>query len=78
MAKEIKTIDKDITNEVSFERNDDEHLPLTKCACGAKFEPWDFILGIERDYPKSRLHCKRKLYFTVDIKVYEILPIISK
>lgn len=64
-------MDKDITSEVSFERNDDESLPLTKCVCGAKFPPWDFILGMERDYPNT-CDCGRKLYFTLDIKVFEV------
>lgn len=63
--------DKDITSEVNFGRNDDECLPLKKCACGQEFEYWNFILGIERDYAKSCPNCGRKLYFTVDIKVFE-------
>ncbi len=63
-------MDKDITSEVSFQRNDDESLPLTKCACGKEFAPWDFIVSMERDYP-STCDCGRKLYFTVDIKVFE-------
>lgn len=64
-------MDKDITSEVSFERNDDECLPLTKCACGRKFPAWDFILGMERDYPHA-CDCGRRLYFTLDIKVFEV------
>lgn len=64
-------MDKDITSEVSFERNDDESLPLTKCACGAEFTPWDFTLGMERDHP-NECDCGRKLYFTLDIKVFEL------
>lgn len=64
-------MEKDITSEVSFLRNDDECLPLTKCACGKIFEAWDFILGMEKDYPKSCLSCGRKMYFILEIKVYE-------
>ncbi len=61
----------DITDKVSFQRNDDEHLPLTKCACGKTFDPWDFILGMEEDYPEECPGCKRKMFFTLDIKVFE-------
>ena len=63
--------DKDITGEVDFKLNDDECLPLTRCACGDESEPWDFILGMERDYPKECPNCKRKLYFKPNIRVYE-------
>jgi len=68
----FKMLDKDITNKVSFGSNDDECLPLTKCVCGREFGLWNFILGIERDYPHQCPNCKRKMYFTINIKVYEI------
>lgn len=64
-------MDKDITNKVSFGRNDDECLPLTKCACGKEFRHWDFTIGMERDYPKSCPNCKREMFFTLKIKIYE-------
>ena len=63
---------KDITDQVDFHTNDDEALPLTKCACGATFEPWDFILSIYKDYPKVCPICGRMMYFSVEIRVYEI------
>lgn len=64
-------MDKDITDEVKFDLNDDEYLPLTRCACGKEFVPWSFLLGVERDYPKTCPNCKRELYFALSIKVYE-------
>ena len=66
------TEDIDITFLVDFQLNDDELLPLTKCACGINFRPWDLVIGIERDHPTECPHCKRKLYFNVSIRVYEV------
>ena len=64
--------DIDITDSVYFGGNDDECLPLEKCACGHKFGSWDFTLGIYRDSPKECPNCHRLLYFGVMIRVYEI------
>jgi hypothetical protein len=64
--------DTDITDRCDFDLNDDELLPLTKCACGTKFAPWDFILGIYRDAPKQCPQCGRLLYFSVRIMVVSI------
>ena len=65
-------MDKDITNEVEFNLNDDECLPLTKCACGLEFEAWNFIVGVYRDSPAICPECGRKMYFKAGIKVYEV------
>ena len=61
----------DITDKVAFGLNDDERLPLMKCVCGEKFEPWDFTLGIDSDpgYPEECPNCKRKMWFSVEIRV---------
>lgn len=64
--------DKDVTDQVEFNLNDDECLPLTKCVCGVEFESWNFILGVYKDDPKECPNCKRKLYFKPSIRVYEI------
>lgn len=64
-------MDKDITDEVKFNFND-EYLPLNECACGEEFRPWNFVIGAERDYPKSCPKCGRKLYFTITVKVFEV------
>jgi len=65
-------VDKDITDEVKFGLNDDECLPLTRCACGREFVHWDFLLGVYRDSPNQCPACKRKMYFDIKIKVYEV------
>lgn len=62
----------DITDKVSFQLSDDECLPLTKCICGVKFDPWTFILSIYSDTPKECPNCKAKLYFSNQIRVYQV------
>ena len=64
-------MDKDITEQVEFETNDDECLPLTKCACGRKFGSWKFVLSIYRD-SAIECACGRKLYFSCNIRIYEV------
>jgi len=64
--------DKDVTDFVEFSNNDDEVLPLTKCVCGQKFGAWSFHLSIYRDHADPCPNCGRRLYFLLDIKVYEV------
>ena len=71
-------MDKDITNDCRYELNDDECLPLTRCACGQEFNPWSFTLSIYRDSPDICPNCGRKLYFGVKIRVYEVVKGESK
>jgi len=66
-------MNKDITTLVKFEWNDDDHLPLTQCACGQRFAPWDFVLGIEPDFAKECPSCGRKLFFSCKVTVYEVV-----
>ena len=63
----------DITDKVAFGLNNDECLPLKKCACGKEFDWWEFILGMDSDpgYPKECPNCGRKMWFSVKIRVYE-------
>ena len=63
---------KDITDEVTFGWNDDELLPLTKCACGKTWKWWEFTIGIEKDDPVECPECGRKLVWSTSIKVYEL------
>lgn len=69
----VSSSDKNITEQVEFHPNDDESLPLTKCACGAQFDPWEFIVGIYRDSASECPRCKRHLYFRARITVYEVV-----
>jgi len=62
---------KDITSEVEFGHKS-KSLSLTKCVCGKEFYFWNFILSEGSDYPSECPECGRKMYFEVNIKVYEI------
>jgi len=64
--------DKDITNLVEFDNNDDESLSLKKCACGERFYSWTFTLSIYRDSANECPKCGRKLYFSCSIRVFEV------
>jgi hypothetical protein len=61
-----------VTAQVDFELNDDESLALTKCVCGARFEPWTFIIDMYKNDPVACPMCDRKLFFTLDIAVFEV------
>lgn len=65
-------MDKDVTELVEFDLNDDEALPLTQCVCGAKFPAWTHTITVYRDGGKKCPNCGRCLYFTIGIRVYEI------
>ncbi len=66
---------KDITSEVKFDSNDGDSLPLRKCACGATFDSWDFILHEGNDFrdPTECPKCGRKMIFEANIRVYEVM-----
>lgn len=64
--------DKNITEHIKFQENDGECLPLITCVCGAEFIAWDFILGIYREDARECPYCKCKMYFVIEIKVYEV------
>lgn len=60
-----------VTALVSFGDNDANLLPLTECVCGERFDLRDFNLRNDRDEPMTCHSCGRKLYFEIDIVVYE-------
>lgn len=65
----------DVTDRVSFENPDDESLPLTKCACGETWRPWNGpILSIYEDDPRECNRCHRQFYFRNDVRVFEVTP----
>ncbi|GAH10675.1 unnamed protein product [marine sediment metagenome] len=64
----------DVTDKVDFQGNDDECLPITKCVCGEKFEPWRFMISIYKDDPYACPACGRRLFFSMGIRVYEVIP----
>ena len=63
---------KDITKDVESGDNDGELLPIFKCVCGRKFNDWNFTISIYRDKPDECPSCGRKLFFSIQIKVYEV------
>lgn len=63
---------KDVTDQMSFENPDDELLPVTKCVCGAIFEPWSMMVSIYKDTPTECPYCHRKFVFQNIIRIYEI------
>ena len=66
-------MDKDITNLVDFGDIDGESIPLTKCACGQHYDSWQFIVSIYRNDPVECINCHRKLYCSIEVKVYEVV-----
>lgn len=61
-----------VTEEVEFELNDDESLPVKKCICGQKYNPWDFIISFDEDEPSKCPKCGREFYFNIKIEVFLI------
>ena len=66
-------MDTDITNLVDFGDIDGESIPLTKCACGQHYDSWRFIVSIYRNDPAKCDGCGRKLYFSLSIRVFEVV-----
>jgi len=62
----------DVTDQVEYGLNDDELLPLKKCICGKTFASWNHLLGVYKDSPTECPRCKRKYYFSVEIKVFQV------
>lgn len=63
----------DITNLVDFGFSDDEYLPILKCACGAEFKPWEYMISIYSDDVNACPKCGLKLYFSVSVRVYKTI-----
>ena len=61
-----------VTDQVDFQGNDDELLPITQCVCGAKFQPWTFVIGVYQDDPCECPKCSAKLFFTWNVTVYQV------
>lgn len=64
---------KDVTSQVEFGDIDSESLSLTKCVCGKPFASWGRIISIYPDLAKPCRECGRRFFFTVDIKVFEVI-----
>ena len=64
--------DIDVTDLVDFSNPDDEALPITRCVCGQKFQLWEFSISIYPDGAHECPNCRRRLYFSQSIRVYEV------
>lgn len=62
----------DVTDQVAFDGNDDECLPLTKCVCGKKYPAWDAIVSIYPERPFQCDECGAQLYFERSIRVLKV------
>ena len=65
-------MDKNVTNQVQIGEIDGEFLSLDQCACGHKPDLWEIVLGIDPDRAYECAQCRRKLYFSNKITVYEV------
>jgi DNA-directed RNA polymerase subunit RPC12/RpoP len=64
----------DVTDQVTWEDNDGECLPLTKCVCGTRFDAWSEIVSIYKNHPWTCPKCGVKLIFSVGITVKKVDP----
>ena len=64
---------KDVTGKVLFRNNDDEYLPIVQCVCGDKFPEWEFSISIYPKDPTECPKCGRKLFFKLNIQIFEII-----
>lgn len=64
--------DRDVTDLVQRGSIDDEVMPISKCVCGAEFPDWKFYISIYRDTPYHCPSCNRGLYFSMQVRVYEV------
>ena len=65
--------DRDVSDLVKRGYVDDEYMPIGKCVCGRKFNGWYFTISIYRDDAFSCPACGKKLYFTINARVFEIV-----
>jgi len=66
---------KNVTENILFYPSDidGELLPIARCVCGKEFGNWEYVLGRYDDMAKECPACGRKLYFDIDIKIYEVI-----
>ena len=64
---------KDITSQVRIGINDGDLVPLERCACGAEYKSWEFVLSTESYNLHTCEKCGRRMYFEVEIKVFEVV-----
>jgi hypothetical protein len=65
-------MDKNVTGQVEFGRNDDECLPILTCVCGIEFPEWDFIISIYPELATACPRCGKKFYFENTIQIFQV------
>ena len=73
LIKEGDMPDRDVTDLIKRGYVDDECMPIEKCVCGAEFKSWTFIISIYKDHAYECPKCGRKLYFTMRVRVFEVV-----
>lgn len=63
--------DTDITTQVTIHSCEDEIASISKCICGATFQPWAFVIT-KRNQPRACPECGKKLYCLIEVKVFEV------
>lgn len=64
----------DITDKVCVGLNDGDSLPLERCVCGDLSEPWEgLVLDSDPHYKSECPKCGRKMWFSLEIKVWQEL-----
>lgn len=70
----VRNQDKEVTGEVEVGQIDDKFLQIIECVCGHRYDPdkWDNI-SIYPEYAEPCKKCSRKLYFSCNIQIYEVV-----
>lgn len=61
----------DITSQVTVYDYNDDLVSISKCVCGHRFKPWEFILWADKDNPKQCPKCNKRMYCSIQVRVYE-------
>lgn len=64
---------KEVTNKVEFGLPDDESLPMLECVCGKEFSSWEWYISMDENWTHKCPNCGAKLYFTQEIRVWQII-----
>ena len=62
----------DVTRKVEVSDMPGDNLYVTKCACGATFEPWEFIIAPHAIGASQCPKCRRRLHYAGNVRVYEV------
>lgn len=68
-------VDREVTRQIGIPLApfDDQHLSITRCRCGARFAPLEFEIATSRQYARECPTCSRKFFFSVQVRVLEVV-----